>query len=354
MFTEMVRIGVLTGGGDCPGLNAVIQGIVVRAAQYGYEVYGVEDGYKGLLYGKARRLTTKDVEGIYWLGGTVLGTSRKNPAKSEAELKTVVENVRKLGLDVLITIGGDDTLGAAKKLYDAGIPVVGIPKTIDNDLPLTDYSIGFWTAVETIADALGKLHTTAKSHKRVMIAEIMGRYAGWLTLIGGLAGGAHIILIPEKPVDLDEVCRIIKERKERGEPYTLIAVAEGVTILTTGELVAASTERDEFGHIRLGGVSKVLEEEVKKRTGEEVRSVVLGHIQRGGIPSAYDRVLGIRLGFKAVDLVKEEKYGYVIVLRGMDILPVKIEEVVGTIRKVPSELHEYTDVFTGLTATHRP
>jgi len=354
MFTEMVRIGVLTGGGDCPGLNAVIQGIVVRAAQYDYEVYGVEDGYKGLLYGKARRLTTKDVEGIYWLGGTILGTSRKNPAKSEAELKTVVENVRKLGLDVLITIGGDDTLGAAKKLYDAGIPVVGIPKTIDNDLPLTDYSIGFWTAVETIADALGKLHTTAKSHKRVMIAEIMGRYAGWLTLMGGLAGGAHIILIPEKPVDLDEVCRIIKERKERGEPYTLIAVAEGVTILTTGELVAASTERDEFGHIRLGGVSKVLEEEVKKRTGEEVRSVVLGHIQRGGIPSAYDRVLGIRLGFKAVDLVKEEKYGYVIVLRGMDILPVKIEEVVGTIRKVPSELHEYTDVFTGLTATHRP
>jgi 6-phosphofructokinase 1 len=350
----MVRIGVLTGGGDCPGLNAVIQGIVVRAAQYGYEVYGVEDGYKGLLYGKARKLTDKDVEGIYWVGGTILGTSRKNPAKSEAELRTVVENVKKLGLDALITIGGDDTLSAAKKLYDAGIPVVGIPKTIDNDLPLTDYSIGFWTAVETIADALGKLHTTAKSHKRVMIAEIMGRYTGWLTLMGGLAGGAHIILIPEKPLDIDEVCRIIKERRERGEPYTLIAVAEGVTIPTTGELVAASTERDEFGHVRLGGVSKVLEEEIKKQTGEEVRSVVLGHIQRGGIPSAYDRVLGIRLGFKAVDLVKEEKYGCVIVLRGMDILPVKIEEVVGIIQKVPSELREYTNVFTGLTATHSP
>jgi 6-phosphofructokinase 1 len=349
----MIRVGVLTGGGDCPGLNAVIQGIVVRAAQYGYEVYGVEDGYKGLLYGKARKLTTRDVEDIYWIGGTILGTSRKNPAKSEAELKTVVENFKKLGLDALITIGGDDTLGAAKKLYDAGIPVVGIPKTIDNDLPLTDYSIGFWTAVETIADALGKLHTTAKSHKRVMIAEIMGRYSGWLTLMGGIAGGAHIILIPEKPLDIDEVCRIIKERRERGEPYTLIAVAEGVTIPTTGELVTASAERDEFGHIRLGGVSKVLEEEIKKRTGEEVRSVVLGHIQRGGIPSAYDRVLGIRLGFKAVDLVKEGKYGYVIVLRGMDILPVRIEEVVGTIRKVPIELHEYTNVFTGLTTTHR-
>lgn len=344
----MFRIGVLTGGGDCPGLNAVIQGVVVRALQYGYEVYGIEDGYKGLLYGKARKLSLEDVEDIYWLGGTILGTSRKNPAKSEEELKTVVENVKKLGLNALITIGGDDTLGAAKKLYDRGVPVVGVPKTIDNDIPLTDYSIGFWTAIETIADALHKLHTTARSHKRVMIAEIMGRYAGWLTLMGGIAGGAHIILIPEKPVDLDEVCRIIKERKERGEPYTLIAVAEGVAIPTTGELVAASTEKDEFGHIRLGGVSKILEDEIKKRTGEEVRSVVLGHIQRGGIPSAYDRVLGIRLGFKSVDLVKEEKFGYVVVVRGMDIIPVKIDEVVGTIRKVPPELHEYANVFTGL------
>jgi len=349
----MRRVGILTGGGDCPGLNAVIQGVFVRACQYGYEVYGVEDGYKGLLYGKARKLTPKDVEDIYWLGGTILGTSRKNPAKSQEELKTIIENVKKLRLDALITIGGDDTLGAAKKLYDMGIPVVGVPKTIDNDLPLTDYSIGFWTAIETIADALGKLHTTARSHKRVMIAEIMGRYAGWLTLMGGLAGGAHIILIPEKPVDIDEVCRIIKQRRERGEPYTLIAVAEGVMVPTTGEIVTASTEKDEFGHVRLGGVSKVLEEEIKKRTGEEVRSVVLGHIQRGGIPSAYDRVLGIRLGFKAVDLVKEQKFGYVVVVKGVDIIPVKIDEVVGTIRKVPSELHEFTDVFTGLTVNHK-
>ncbi|MEM4535958.1 MAG: ATP-dependent 6-phosphofructokinase [Nitrososphaerota archaeon] len=344
----MFRIGVLTGGGDCPGLNAVIQGIVIRAAQHGYEVLGIEDGYKGLLYGKARKLTPKDVEDIYWLGGTILGTSRKNPAKSEEELKTVIENIKKLGLDVLITIGGDDTLGAAKKLYERGIPIVGVPKTIDNDLFLTDYSVGFWTAIETIADALHKLHTTARSHKRVMIAEIMGRYAGWLTLIGGLAGGAHIILIPERPVDIDEVCRIIKERRERGEPYTLIAVAEGVTIPTVGELVAVSKEKDEFGHVRLGGVSKILEEEIKKRTGEEVRSAVLGHIQRGGTPSAYDKVLGLRLGFKAVDLVKEKKYGYVVVVNGMNILPAKIEEVVGAVRKVPDELHELTNVFTGL------
>lgn len=347
----MSRIGVLTGGGDCPGLNAIIQGIVIRAGQYGYEVYGIEDGYKGLLYEKVRKLTLKDVEDIYWLGGTILGTSRKNPAKSEEELKTVVENVKRLGIDVLITIGGDDTLGAAKKLYEKGIPVIGVPKTIDNDLPLTDYSVGFWTAIETITDALHKLHTTARSHKRVMIAEIMGRYAGWLALIGGLAGGAHIILIPERPVDIDEVCRVIKERRDRGEPYTLIAVAEGATIPTVGELVTVSKERDEFGHVRLGGVSKILEEEIKKRTGEEVRSVVLGHIQRGGIPSAYDRVLGIRLGFKAVDLVREKKYGYIVIVKGMEILSAKIDEVVGTVRKVPDELHELTNVFTGLYVT---
>ncbi|MEM3952811.1 MAG: ATP-dependent 6-phosphofructokinase [Nitrososphaerota archaeon] len=327
-----MRIGVLTGGGDCPGLNAVIYGVVTRAYQYGFEVWGIEDGYKGLLSGKVRQLRKEDVKDIYWLGGTVLGTSRKNPAKSEDELKTAVENVKKLGLDVLITIGGDDTLGAARKLYERGVPVIGVPKTIDNDLPGTDYSIGFWTSVQTIADALDKLHTTARSHKRVMIVEIMGRYAGWLTLMGGLAGGAHIILIPEKPVDIDEVCRIVKERKERGEPYSLIAVAEGVTIPTTGGLVAVSAEKDEFGHVRLGGM--------------EVRSVILGHLQRGGIPSAYDRVLGIRLGCKAIDLVKEGKFGYAVVVKGIEIESVKIDEIVSGLRKVPEELHEYTNIFT--------
>ncbi len=342
----MIRIGVLTGGGDCPGLNAVIYGVVVRACQYGFEVWGIEDGYKGLLSGKVRRLRKEDVKDIYWLGGTVLGTSRKNPAKSEDELRTAVENVKKLGLDVLITIGGDDTLGAARKLYERGVPVIGVPKTIDNDLPGTDYSIGFWTSVQTIADALDKLHTTARSHKRVMIVEIMGRYAGWLTLMGGLAGGAHIILIPEKPVDIEEVCRIVKERKERGEPYSLIAVAEGVTIPTTGGLVAVSAEKDEFGHVRLGGVSKILEEEISKKTGMEVRSVILGHLQRGGIPSAYDRVLGIRLGCKAVDLVKEGKFGYAVVVKGIEIESVKIDEIVSGLRRVPEELHEYTNIFT--------
>ena len=340
-----MRIGVLTGGGDCPGLNSVIQAIVLRAAHYGFEVWGIEDGYKGLIEGRARPLRKEDVKGIHFIGGTILGTSRKNPAKSEEDLAKVMENVKKLGLDALIAIGGDDTLGAALKLYQRGLPIVGVPKTIDNDLSATDYSIGFWTAVETIADALEKLHTTAKSHKRVIIAEIMGRYAGWLALMGGLAGGAHVILIPEKPLDIDEVCRVIKERDEKGEEYTLIAVAEGVKIPETGELAVAAAEKDEFGHVRLGGIAKFLEEEIKRRTGREVRSTILGYIQRGGSPSAFDRVLGVRLGTKAVDLVKERKFGYAVVLRGTEIVPVKLEDVVGRPRYVPEELFEYTDIF---------
>ena len=340
-----MRIGVLTGGGDCPGLNSVIQAIVLRSAQYGFEVWGIEDGYKGLIEGKAKPLRKEDVKEIHFVGGTILGSSRKNPTKSEEDIKAVMENIKKFELDALITIGGDDTLGAARKLYERGIPIVGVPKTIDNDLSATDYSIGFWTAVQTIAEALERLHTTAKSHKRVIVAEIMGRYAGWLALMGGLAGGAHIILIPEKPFDLDEICRIVKERAERGEGYTLIAVAEGVKIPETEELAVAAAERDEFGHVRLGGIAKFLEAEIKRRTGKEVRSTILGHIQRGGSPCAFDRVLGIRLGYKAVDLVKERKFGYAVVLRGTEIVSVGLDEVVGQLRRVPEDLFEYTDVF---------
>ena len=342
-----MRIGVLTGGGDCQGLNAVIQAVVIRGSQYGFEVFGIENGYEGLVDGKIRPLKREDVEGIYQIGGTMLGTSRKNPTKTEEDIKSVMENVKKFQLDALIVIGGDDTLGAAMKLYERGIPIVGVPKTIDNDLFGTDYSIGFWTAVNVIAEALDRLHTTAKSHKRVIVAEIMGRYAGWLALMGGLAGGAHIILIPEKPLDLEEVCRVIKKRDEEGKPYTLIAVAEGVKVPTTGELAVAAAERDEYGHVRLGGIGKFLEQEIKKRTGKQVRSTVLGYIQRGGSPIAFDRVLGIRLGFKAVDLVKEKKFGYAAVLRGTQIVPVKLSEViVGEPRKVPEDFFDYVTTFT--------
>ncbi len=341
-----MRIGLLTGGGDCPGLNAVIQAAVVRAAQYGFEVFGIKNGYEGLIKGEIKPLRREDVEGIYEIGGTMLGTSRKNPVKSEEDVKKVMENVKKFQLDALITIGGDDTLGAAEKLYERGIPIVGVPKTIDNDLSATDYSIGFWTAVDVIADALSRLHTTARSHRRVIIAEIFGRYAGWLALMGGLAGGAHIILIPEKPLNLQQICDIIKKREEEGKHHTIIAVAEGVKIPEIGELVAAAAEKDEYGHVRLGGIAKLLEQEIKKRTGKDVRSVILGHIQRGGSPNAYDRVLGIRLGYAAVDLVKEKKFGYAAVLRGTEIVPVKLSEVVGQMRKVPEEFFDYLGVFT--------
>ena len=341
-----MRIGLLTGGGDCQGLNAAIQAIVTRAAQYGFEVFGIEDGYEGLITGRIRPLKREDVDGIYQVGGTILGTSRKNPVKSEEDIKSVLENVRKFGLDALIVIGGDDTLGAAAKLYERGIPIVGVPKTIDNDLHVTDYSIGFWTAVDVIAEALDRLHTTARSHKRIVIAEIMGRYAGWLALIGGLAGGAHIILIPEKPLDLDEICRIIKKREEEGKLYTLIAVAEGVKLPETGEVAVAAAEKDEYGHVRLGGIGKLLEQELKKRLGREVRSTILGYIQRGGSPTAFDRVLGTRLGLKAVDLVKEKKFGYAVILRGREIVSVKLSEVaVGEPRKVPKEFFDYLTIF---------
>ena len=341
-----MRIGVLTGGGDCQGLNAAIQAVVTRAAQYGFEVYGIEDGYDGLIKGKVKPLKKEDVEGIYQVGGTILGTSRKNPVKSEEDVKSVLENVKRFGLDALIVIGGDDTLGAAAKLYERGEPIVGVPKTIDNDLHETDYSIGFWTAVNIIADALDRLHTTARSHKRIVIAEIMGRYSGWLALMGGLAGGAHIILIPEKPLDLDEVCEIIKKREKEGKQYTLIAVAEGVKLPETGEMAVAAAERDEYGHVRLGGIGKLLEQELKKRLGKEVRSTVLGYIQRGGPPTAFDRVLGVRLGMKAVDLVKEGRFGYAVILRGKEVAAVKLSEVAtGEPKKVPEEFFDYLTIF---------
>jgi len=340
-----MKVGVLTGGGDCPGLNAVIQAVVLRASQYGFEVLGIRNGYEGLIEGEAERLTPNDVRGILQIGGTVLGTSRKNPVKTEDTLRKVLDNIEKLQLDALITIGGDDTLGAAQKLYENGVPVVGVPKTIDNDLSATDYSVGFWTAVDVIADALERLHTTARSHRRVMIVEIFGRYAGWLAMMGGLAGGAHVILIPEKPFTIEEICEVIKKREESGEHYTLIAVAEGVKLPEIGEAVAAK-EKDEYGHVRLGGIAKLLEQEIKKRTGKDVRSVILGHIQRGGSPNAYDRVLGIRLGIKAVDLVKEKKFGYAAVLRGTEIVPVKLSEVVGKMKSVPEEFFEYTSFFS--------
>jgi len=341
-----MKIAVMTGGGDCPGLNAIIQAIVTRAAEYGYEVLGVSGGYLGLLNGDIKLLSLEDVEDIYRVGGTILGTSRTNPFKTKDGPQKVLGTVKKFGIDALIAIGGDDTLGAAHELSKQGLPTIGIPKTIDNDLSATDYSVGFQTAVDTAADAISRLHTTAKSHQRVIIVEIMGRYAGWLTLMAGLAGGAHIILIPEQPFDIDSVCKVINRREAEGKTYTIVAVAEGAKPKRLEDFVTVSEERDEFGHVRLGGIAQVLEKEIAKRTGKEARSVVLGHLQRGGSPNSFDRILGIRLGLFAVDLIKQKKFGYAACLKGTEIVPVKIEDMVGKLRTVQEDLFELSGVFS--------
>jgi 6-phosphofructokinase 1 len=341
-----MKIAVMTGGGDCPGLNAIIQAIVTRASEYGYEVLGVLGGYLGLLNGDIKPLSLEDVEDIYKVGGTILGTSRTNPFKTKDGPQRVLDTVKKFGIDALIVIGGDDTLGAAYELGKRGLPTIGVPKTIDNDLSATDYSVGFQTAVDTAADAISRLHTTAKSHQRVIIVEIMGRYAGWLTLMAGLAGGAHVILIPEQAFDIESVCEVINKRQARGKTYTIVAVAEGAKPKKLEDLVTLSEERDEYGHVRLGGIARVLEKEIAKRTGKETRSVVLGHVQRGGPPNSFDRVLGLRLGLFAVDLVKQKKFGYAASLQGTKIVPVKIEDAVEKLRTVDEELFDLTKFFS--------
>jgi len=341
-----MRIAVMTGGGDCPGLNAIIQAIVTRATEYGYEVLGVLGGYLGLLNGDVRPLSLEDVEDIYSVGGTVIGTSRTNPFKTKDGPQKVMDTVKKFGIEVLIAIGGDDTLGAAYELSKQGLPTIGVPKTIDNDLSATDYSVGFLTAVDTAADAISRLHTTAKSHQRVMIVETMGRYAGWLTLMAGMAGGAHVILIPEQAFDIESVCEVINKRQAKGKTYSIVAVAEGAKPRKLEDFVTLSKERDEYGHVRLGGIAQVLEKEIAKRTGKETRSVVLGHVQRGGPPNSFDRILGLRLGLFAVDLIKQGKFGYAASLQGTKIVAVKIEDAVGKMRTVDEELFDLTKLFS--------
>jgi len=341
-----MRIAVMTGGGDCSGMNAAVQAVVARATEYGDEVLGVLWGYEGLLNGDVRQLSLRDVEDISRTGGTILGTSRTNPCKTEKGPQKVLDTIKKFGIDALIVIGGGDTLGAAYELGKRGVPIVGVPKTIDNDLSAIDYSIGFQTAVGIAAEAIERLHTTAKSHRRVIVVEVMGRYAGWLTLMAGLAGGAHVILIPEQPFDIDSVCEVINKRQAEGKTYTIVAVAEGAKPRSLEDFVTLSEERDEFGHVRLGGIGGVLEKEIAKRTGKETRSVVLGHTQRGGPPNPFDRILGIRLGLFAVDLVKQKKFGYAACLKGTEIVSVKIEDMVGKLRTVEEDLWGLTGVFS--------
>ncbi len=342
----MKRLGVLTGGGDCPGLNPVIRAVVRKAFQEGYEVVGIKYGWKGLIEGEVTPLDLRSVSGILPKGGTILGTSRTNPYKKEGGVQKVKDNFKKFELDALIAIGGEDTLGVANKLAKEGLKVVGVPKTIDNDLNETDFTFGFDTAVNIVTECIDRLHTTAESHNRIMVVEVMGRHAGWIAVHSGIAGGADVILIPELPIDIDEVCGILRKRHEHGKNFSIVVVAEGATLKNDKEIL--STEKlDEFGHVRLGGIGHTLGGLIEKKTGFETRVTVLGHIQRGGSPTAFDRVLGTRFGVKAVELVKEGKFGEMVSLKGNKIVSVPIEKAVGTLKTVDMDLYNIAKVFFG-------
>ncbi|MBI3815693.1 MAG: 6-phosphofructokinase [Nitrospinae bacterium] len=342
-----MKIGILTGGGDCPGENAVIRAVVKKADKYGYSVIGIKRGWLGLINGEVEPLTNFSVSGILPRGGTILGTSRTNPFKKEEDVQKVMSNIKKFGFDALIAIGGEDTLGVAKKLFDKGVNVVGVPKTIDNDLSATDYTFGFDTAVSIATEAIDRLHTTAESHDRVMVIEVMGRHAGWIATIAGIAGGADCILIPEKPFDIKEVCELVNNRHKRGRRFSIIAVAEGAMPVKGTKLVAQDESVDAFGHIRLGGVGNIIGKEIEKRTGFETRVTILGHIQRGGTPSAFDRVLATRYGVAAVDLIKNNEFGKMVALRGNKIVSANLEDAIAKLKTVDLDLYNIAEIFFG-------
>ncbi|MDD5072966.1 MAG: ATP-dependent 6-phosphofructokinase [Candidatus Omnitrophica bacterium] len=341
----MKRLGILTGGGDCPGLNPVIRAAVKKAYAEGYEVIGFKNGWKGLIEGDVIPLDLRSVSGILPKGGTILGTSRTNPYKQEGAVQKVKDNFKKFELDALIAIGGEDTLGVANKLVKEGLKAVGVAKTIDNDLNETDFTFGFDTAVNIVMECIDRLHTTAESHNRIMIAEVMGRHAGWIAMYAGIAGGADVILIPEIPINIDDVCAIIKKRHERGKNFSIVVVAEGAKF---GDEEILQTEKlDEFGHVRLGGIGQRLGELIEKKTGFETRVTVLGHIQRGGSPTAFDRVLGTRFGVKAVELIMQGKFGYMASLQGNKIKEVPIDKAVGTLKTVDKDFYDMAKTFFG-------
>jgi ATP-dependent phosphofructokinase / diphosphate-dependent phosphofructokinase len=342
-----MRIGVLTGGGDCPGLNAVIRAIVRKGIdRYGHAIVGFRDGWRGPLENAYEELTIESTRGILPRGGTILGSSRTNPFKREGGPENIRENLRGLHLDGLIAIGGEDTLGAAARLSEMGLNVIGVPKTIDNDLGATDVTFGFDTALQVATEAIDRLHTTAESHHRIMIVEVMGRHAGWIALHSGLAGGADVILIPERPFDIEEVCRLIRRRHARGRYFSIVVAAEGATPVA-GTLELLSEGKDEFGHERLGGIGYLLEREIGERTGFEARATVLGHIQRGGTPTAFDRVLATRLGVAAIDAASQGKWGQMPALRSMKIELVPLSEAVAELKTVPAEEYELAEAFFG-------
>jgi ATP-dependent phosphofructokinase / diphosphate-dependent phosphofructokinase len=341
-----MRVGVLTGGGDCPGLNAVIRAVVRKGVQvYGYEFVGFRDGWRGPLEGDTLPLDVQAVRGILPRGGTILGSSRTNPIKIEGGVERIKDNLAGLGVDALIAIGGEDTLGVARQLHDRGVNVVGVPKTIDNDLNATDYTFGFDTAVNIAMEAIDRLHTTAESHHRALICEVMGRHAGWIALHAGMASGANVILIPERPFDIEKVCGYVESRfKTRYAP--IIVVAEGAHP-ADGQMATENQELDAFGHVRLGGIGERLAAEIEKRTGKEARTTVLGHIQRGGTPTAFDRVLATRFGLHAIDAVHDGDFGKMVGLKGTDILRVDLSAATDELKTVPVERYTESEVFFG-------
>ena len=343
-----MKVGILSGGGDAPGINAALRAIVRKAIQdYGYETVGIKDGWKGLIEGEFMPLDLNTISGLLPRGGSILGTSRTNPFKSEDGAKYILKNVSEHGIEAVIAIGGEDTLGVAYKLYEMGVPVVGVPKTIDNDLVGTDYTFGFQTAVAIACEALDRLHTTAEAHHRVLILEVMGRHVGWIALEAGIAGGADDILIPEKPFDIEEVCDCIKKRQKRGRNFSIIVAAEGAKP-KGGEEVLYSSGADEFGHVRFGGVGFYIGKEVEKNCENiETRVVVLGHLQRGGSPTAFDRVLATRFGIAAIDLVHEGRFGQMVAIQGNAMVSVPLKDVIGKLKTVDSKLYDIAATFFG-------
>jgi 6-phosphofructokinase 1 len=342
-----MRIGMLTGGGDCPGLNAVIRAVVRKGVDaYGDELVGFRDGWRGPLEDVSEELTIESTRGILPRGGTILGSSRTNIFKRPDGVDLVRQTFERHRLDGLIAIGGEDTLGAASRLSAEGLNVIGVPKTIDNDLGATDVTFGFDTALHVATEAIDRLHTTAESHHRNLVVEVMGRSAGWIALHSGLAGGADVILIPEMPFDIDEVCRLINRRHARGRYFAIVVVAEGATP-KEGTMTVATGQVDEFGHPRLGGIGQQLEREIETRTGFETRTTVLGHIQRGGTPTAFDRVLATRLGLAAIDAAHEGQWGMMTALNATEIKLVALADAVAEVRRVPVEEYERYGVLFG-------
>jgi 6-phosphofructokinase 1 len=340
-------IGILTGGGDCPGLNAVIRAVVRRGDQLGYKVLGVKDGWKGMLKADAMPLTLDSISGILPRGGTILGTSRTNPLKKEEDKRTLLANLKTMGIDFLVAVGGEDTLGVARKLVNENVKVVGVPKTIDNDVEGTDQTFGFDTAVSIVTEAIDRLHTTAESHHRVMVVEVMGRHAGWIALFSGMAGGADCILIPEEPKTLEAICEVINRRHARGKKFSIVVASEGFQLKGQDTLVTKDQQLDQFGHVLLGGIGERLAKLIEKQTGYETRSTVLGHVQRGGSPTAFDRLLGTRYGVKAVDLIAEGKLGHMVCLKGNEITSIPLLEAMTQLKLVDEEWIRMAEIFEG-------